>query len=62
MMNNVNQVYNKYCNIYKKSYDSYKVKDEEKKGGDYKQFEIIDNRDQEPKSIKNEETRHICTM
>ena len=39
----------------KKSYDSEKVKDEEKRGRDYKQFEIIDNGDQEPKSTKKEE-------
>ena len=40
----------------KKNFDSEKVKDEEKRGHDHKQFEIIDNRDQEPKSTKKEET------
>ena len=40
----------------KKNHDIEKVKDEEKKGCDYKQFEITDNRAQEPKSIKKEET------
>ena len=33
----------------KKNYDSEKVIHEEKRGCDYKQFEIIDNGDQEPK-------------
>ena len=56
IMNNVNQLYNKYFDTYKKNYDSEKVKDEEKRGRDYKQFEIIDNGDQEPKSTKKEET------
>ena len=55
-MNNVKQLYNKYLNIYNKNYDSEMVKDEEKRGRDYKQFEIIDNGDQEPKSTKKEET------
>ena len=55
-MNNGKQLYNKYLNTYKKYYDSEKVKEEEKRGRDYRQFEIIDNRDQEPKSTKKEET------
>ena len=55
-MKNVNQLYNKYFDTYKKSYNSEKVKDEEKIGRDCKQFEIIDNRDQERKSTKKEET------
>ena len=40
----------------KKNYDSEKVKGQEKIGRDYKQFEIIHNGDQEPKSTKKEET------
>ena len=44
-MNNVNQSYNKYFDTYKKHYDSEKVKDEEKRGLDYKQCEINDNGD-----------------
>ena len=44
IMNNVNQLYNKYFDTYKKNYDSEKVKDEEKRGRDYKQFEIIDKK------------------
>ena len=34
-----------------------KVKGEEKRGRDYKQFEIIDNGDQEAKSPQKEETK-----
>ena len=44
-MNNVKQLYNKYLETYNKNYDNENVKDEEKRGRDYKQFEIIDNRD-----------------
>ena len=40
----------------KKSHDSEKAKDKEKRGRDYKQFEIIDNGDKEPRSTKKEET------
>ena len=36
IMKNVNQLYNKYFDTYKKNYDSEKVKDEEKRGRDYK--------------------------
>ena len=56
ILNNVNQIYNKYFDTYKRSYKSEKVKEKEKRGRDYKQFEIIDNGDQEPKSTKKEET------
>ena len=61
IMNSVKQLYNKYFNTYKKNYDSEKVKEEEKRGRDYKQFEIIDNTDQEPKSTKKEETERKKT-
>ena len=57
IMNNVKQLYNKYLDTYKKNYNSEKVKYEEKIGRDYKQFEIIDNGDVEPKSTKKEETK-----
>ena len=40
----------------KKNYDSEGVKDEEKRGRDYKQFEIMDNGDQGPKSTEKEKT------
>ena len=56
ILNNVNQIYNKYFDTYQRSYKSEKVKEKEKRGRDYKQFEIIDNGDQEPKSTKKEET------
>ena len=39
-----------------KNYDSEKEKHEEKRGRNYKQFEIIDSGDQGPKSTKKEET------
>ena len=38
ILNNVNQLYNKYFDTYKKNYDSEKVKDEEKGGRHYKKF------------------------
>ena len=56
IMNNVEQLYNKYFDPCKKDYNSEMVKDEEKRGRDYKQFEMIDNGDQELKSTKKEET------
>ena len=62
IVNNVNQLYNNYFDTYKKSYDIIKVKDKEKRGRDCKQFEIIDNGDQEPKSTKKEETEAKKTI
>ena len=53
IMKNFNQLYNKYFNTYKKNCDSEKVEDEEKRGRDYKQFEIIDKKKQ--KSERTEE-------
>ena len=50
-----------YAKSCAKSYDSEKVKYIEKKGRDYKQFEIIDNGCQVPKSTKKEETKTIKT-
>ena len=55
-MQKVGQLYNDNLDAYKKNYDSVKVKDEGKRGCDYKQFEIIDNIGQEPKSTKKEES------
>ena len=49
---NIKRLYKKYFDTYKQNYDSEKVKDKEKRERDYKQFETIDNRDQEPKSTK----------
>ena len=56
IMNSVKPLYDNYFDAYKKNYNSENVKDEEKRGRDYKQFEIIYNRDQGPKSTKKEET------
>ena len=56
ILNNVNQLYNNYFDLYKNNYNSTNVKNEEKRGRDYKQFEIIDKGDQEPKSTKKGET------
>ena len=46
IVNNVKQLYDKYFDTYKKIYDSEKVKDEERRGRDYKQFEMIDKKKQ----------------
>ena len=35
VLNNVNQLYNKYFDAYKKNYNNGKVKDKEKRGRDY---------------------------
>ena len=40
----VKPLYNKYLDTYKKNYDSEKVKDKEKRGCDYKRFEIINKK------------------
>ena len=45
-------VYNNYLNAYKKNYDDKDLTGEDKKKYDYKQFEIIYNRDQRLKSSK----------
>ena len=55
ILNNVYQLYKKYFEAYKRNYDSERIKDEEKRGRDHKQFEIIDNGHQESKSTKKEE-------
>ena len=54
-MNNIEQLYNQYL-VKVLTYDSEKVKGKEKGVHDYKQLIIIDNRDQEPKLTKKEET------
>ena len=43
IMNNVKPLYDKYFDTYKKNYNS-EVKDEEKRGRNYKQFKIIDKK------------------
>ena len=52
ILNNVNQLCNDYFDLYKKNCDNANVRNEEKRGCDYKQFKMIYNRDQEPKSTK----------
>ena len=51
-MSYVVPVYNNYLNAYKKNYDDKDLTGEDKKKYDYKQFEIIYNRDQRLKSTK----------
>ena len=56
-MKNVDELYKKYYNAYKNDYDTNdELTEDKKKEFDYKRFEIIDNRDQERKSTKKEET------
>ena len=57
VMKKVVQLYNDYFHLYEKNYNSKNIKDEEKKGRDYKHFEIIDNKNQDPKSTKKEDTK-----
>ena len=53
----VKPLYNNYLDVYKKNYNSEKVKDEEKRRRDYKNFEIIDKEKQ--KSEWTEEKTRI---
>ena len=46
----------------KKNYYNKELTDEDKRKYDYKQFEIIDNRDQGLKSTKNKETETKKTL
>ena len=52
ILSHIKLLYDKYLDTYKKNYDSENVEDKEKRGRDYKQFKIIYNRDQGPKSTK----------
>ena len=56
IMKYVKPLYAECLNAYKKNYDRKNVKDKEKGERDYKQFEIIDNRNQKPESTKKKET------
>ena len=56
-MKNVNQLYNKYFNTCKKKYDSEKVKDEKKRGRDYKKFEIIYKKKQKSEWIEEKNSQ-----
>ena len=53
---------NKYFDTYKKNYDSEKVKDEEKRGYDYKQFEIIDKKKQKSEWSEEKAKRNAKTI
>ena len=55
ILNNINQLYNHYFNLYKKI-QQYEIKNEEKRGRDYKQFEKNYSRSQEPKSTRKVDT------
>ena len=46
IIKHVKLVYDEYFNAYKRNYDSKNIEDKEKRGRDYKNFEIINNRDQ----------------
>ena len=48
----VKPVYDKYLDAYKKNCDSEKVKDEEKRGRDYKRFEIINKKNKNQSGLK----------
>ena len=43
----------------KKNYDSEKIKDEEKRGRDYKRFEIIDKKKQKSEQTKEKTTTEM---
>ena len=58
IMNNVKQLYSKYFNT-SKNYDSEKVKDEEKSGRDYKQFEIINKKKQKSEWTEEKTKREM---
>ena len=59
---NVNQLYNDYFDLYRRNYNSPNVRNEEKRGHNYKQFEIIGNRGQELKSTKKEGAKKKETL
>ena len=56
-MKKVAQLYNDYFDLYEKNYNSRSLKNEEKKGRDYKQFEIIGDGYQEPESSNKKENK-----
>ena len=52
ILSHVKLLYNNYLNAYKKDYDNKELTDEDKIKHDYKQFEIINDRNQGLKSTK----------
>ena len=59
IMKHVKPLYDEYFNAQKKNYDSEKVKDEEKRGRDYKQFEIIDKKKQKSEWTEEKTKREM---
>ena len=59
ILKKVNQLYDKYFDIYKKNYDSKNVKDKEKRGRDYKQFEIIDKKKKKSEQTEEKTKREM---
>ena len=55
----VKPLYNNYLYVNKKNYDNKKLTDKDKREYDYKQFEIIDNRDQGLESTKTDEIQKL---
>ena len=62
IMKNNKQLYNKYFDTYKKTYDSKKVKGKEKRGCDYQQFEIIDKKKQKSKWTEEKTKKNAKTI
>ena len=49
IMNNIDDLYEKYYNAYKNDYDADELSEAKKKKFDYKQFELFDKIDKETK-------------
>ena len=49
IMNNIDDLYEKYYNAYKNDYDAAELSEAKKKKFDYKQFELFDKIDKETK-------------
>ena len=58
----VESLYNNYFDAYKKNYNNKDLTDEDKRNYDYKQFEIIDNKDQRPILTKKKRLRQKNLM
>ena len=51
IMNNIDDLYEKYYNAYKNDYDADELSEAKKKKFDYKQFELFDKIDKETKNF-----------
>ena len=60
ILSHAKPLYNKYLDAYKKNYDREKVKKEEKREHDYKQFQIIDKKKNENQSGLKKKLREKC--